>query len=199
MAEVDPMIVEFYTNPGPFEARASLALNTRPARLASRLATLLLGQGLYECNLDQIESRFRVFRRADGSMHFLRELYCAGRLRVFDSDFVVRETARGPALFEVFADLGSTSSWTSSRCREGACRSASGRSTPAACPCPRSGCGSSSGAKSSGRRGTRQPFRSTGRWRWGHGRPGDGSWPTACCDGPGGWGASTTRPDGLAN
>ena len=106
MAEVDPLIVEFYTNPGSFDARASLALNTRPARFASRLATLLMGQGLYECDLDQIEARFRVFRRADGSMHFVRELYCAGRLRVFDSDFVVRETARGPALFEVFADLG---------------------------------------------------------------------------------------------
>jgi hypothetical protein len=106
VAEVDPLIVAFYTNPGPFDARATLALNTRPARLASRLATLLMGQGLYECDLREIEAHFRVFRRADGSMHFVRELHCGGALRVFDSDFVVRETPRGPSLFEVFADLG---------------------------------------------------------------------------------------------
>lgn len=106
VAEVDPLIVEFYTNPGSFDARASLVLHTLPARFGSRLATLLMGQGLYECDLEEIEARFRVFRRADGSMHFVRELYCGGALRVFDSDFVVRETPRGPALFEVFADLG---------------------------------------------------------------------------------------------
>ena len=37
-------------------------------------------------------------------MHFIRELYCGGSFRVFDSDFIVRETSLGPTLFEVFAD-----------------------------------------------------------------------------------------------
>jgi hypothetical protein len=104
--EVHPLIVAFYTNPAPFDVKASLRLNTTLTRFGSRLATILLGQGLYESDLSEIDARFRVFRRADGSMPFVRELYCRGSLRVFDSDFVVRETLRGPALFEVFPDLG---------------------------------------------------------------------------------------------
>jgi hypothetical protein len=104
--EVHPLVVRFYTNPAPFDVKASLQLHTIPARFWSRLATLCVGQGLYESDLAEIDARFRVFRRADGSMHFVRELYCGGSFRVFDSDFVVRETPRGPALFEVFADLG---------------------------------------------------------------------------------------------
>ncbi|GAC1448045.1 MAG: hypothetical protein NVSMB9_30840 [Isosphaeraceae bacterium] len=104
--EVHPLVVRFYTNPAPFDVKASLKLNTIPAKAWSRLATLCMGQGLYESDLVEIDARFRVFRRADGSMHFVRELYCGGAFRVFDSDFIVRETPRGPALFEVFADLG---------------------------------------------------------------------------------------------
>jgi hypothetical protein len=104
--EVHPLIVRFYTNPASFDVKASLQLNTIPARFWSRLATLFVGQGLYESDLEEIDARFRVFRRADGSMHFVRELYCGGAFRVFDSDFVIRETALGPTLFEVFADLG---------------------------------------------------------------------------------------------
>jgi hypothetical protein len=104
--EVHPLIVRFYTNPAPFDVKASLRLNTIPARFWSRLATLCVGQGLYESDRAEIDARFRVFRRADGSMHFVRELYCGGSFRVFDSDFIVRETSRGPTLFEVFADLG---------------------------------------------------------------------------------------------
>jgi len=53
-----------------------------------------------------MERRFRVFRRADGSMHFIRELYSAGARRVFDSDFVVRDVRGRPTFFEVFVDLG---------------------------------------------------------------------------------------------
>jgi hypothetical protein len=104
--EVDPLVVSFYTNPAPFDVKASLRLNTIPAKFWSRLATLCVGQGLYESDQAEIDARFRVFRRADGSMHFVRELYCGGSFRVFDSDFIVRETPRGPTLFEVFADLG---------------------------------------------------------------------------------------------
>jgi len=46
--EVHPLIVRFYTNPAPFDVKASLRLNTIPARFWSRLATLCVGQGLYE-------------------------------------------------------------------------------------------------------------------------------------------------------
>jgi hypothetical protein len=104
--EVHPLIVRFYCNPALFDVKASLRLNTIPAKFWSRLATLVVGQGLYEADQAEIDARFRVYRRADGSMHFMRELYCGGAYRVFDSDFVVRETARGPRFFEVFADLG---------------------------------------------------------------------------------------------
>lgn len=105
LSEVHPLILRFYRNPSPFQVRASLHLHTLPARVASRLATLLTGQGLYEEGYSEIETRFRVFRRADGSMHFLRELICGGTLRVFDSDFVVRRRNGCSTLTEVFADL----------------------------------------------------------------------------------------------
>jgi hypothetical protein len=104
MSEVHPTVVRFYANPGRYAVRASLELHTLPARLWSLLLTLLVGQGLYESDPDPFDARFRVFRREDGSMHFVRELYPRGRLRRFDSDFVVREVAGRPAFFEVFAD-----------------------------------------------------------------------------------------------
>ena len=100
--EVHPMIRDFYANPARFSVKAALELHTLPARLWSRVATLLVGQGLYEADAGEVDARFRVFRRADGSMHFVRELYCRGALRVFDSDFVVREAT----LYEVFVDMG---------------------------------------------------------------------------------------------
>ncbi len=105
MEEVHPLIHRFYTNPSDFDVTASLQLHTLPARFWSRLATLLTGQGLFESSLDNIPARFRVFRREDGSMHFVRELYCKDTLRVFDSDFVVREVNGRPTLSEVFVDL----------------------------------------------------------------------------------------------
>ncbi|HZS98835.1 MAG TPA: hypothetical protein VFA40_18770, partial [Terriglobales bacterium] len=40
----------------------------------------------------------------DGSMHFLRELYMGETLRVFDSDFIVKNVNGVPTLFEVFVD-----------------------------------------------------------------------------------------------
>jgi hypothetical protein len=61
---------------------------------------------MYETTREEIDARFRVFRRADGSMHFIRELYCGDALRVFDSDFVIREVQGRRALFEVFVDNG---------------------------------------------------------------------------------------------
>ena len=103
--EVHPLIVQFYSNPARFHAKVSVHFSTLPARLGSMAATLLLGQGLYEAHLNAIETRFRAFRRADGSLHFVRELYCDGKLRCFDSDFVIRTLDGSPRLFEVFDDL----------------------------------------------------------------------------------------------
>ena len=101
ISEIDPMIRDFYANPSRFDVTATLRLETLPAKIWSRLLTLIFGQGLFETNLQEIPARFRIFRRADGSMHFIRELFCEGKYRVFDSDFVVRDGK----LYEVFTDL----------------------------------------------------------------------------------------------
>jgi hypothetical protein len=106
VCSVHPLVLRFYANPARFETRAWLDLDGTLARLACRVATLLLGQGLHEDARGPFEARFRTFVRADGSMHFVRELSCDGTLRVFDSDFVVREAEGRPTLVEVFADLG---------------------------------------------------------------------------------------------
>ena len=101
VAEINPLIREFYANPSRFDVTATLKLETLPAKMWSRLLTLLFGQGLFETNLTEIPARFRIFERKDGSMHFIRELYCDGKYRVFDSDFVVENGK----LYEVFTDL----------------------------------------------------------------------------------------------
>lgn len=106
VGEVHPAIVRFYGNPSRFPVRARLELRTLPARFWSRAATFLIGQGLYETPEGEIDARFRVYRRGDGSMHFVRELYLVDRLRVFDSDFVVRNVDGRPRLFEIFVDNG---------------------------------------------------------------------------------------------
>ncbi len=103
--QVHPRIVQFYGNPARFEADVNVHFSTLPARLGSIAATLMLGQGLYEAQQEKIETRFRAFRRADGSLHFLREFYCGGKLRCFDSDFVIRNLNGEPRLFEIFSDL----------------------------------------------------------------------------------------------
>lgn len=103
--QVHPLIVDFYSNPARFRAEVSVHFATLPARLVSIAATLMLGQGLYETHLDRIETHFRAFRRTDGSLHFVRELYCGDNLRTFDSDFVIRKLDGSPRLFEVFSDL----------------------------------------------------------------------------------------------
>ncbi|HEY6328615.1 MAG TPA: hypothetical protein VI756_04690 [Blastocatellia bacterium] len=105
VGQVDPAIVAFYTNPARHKVKASIKLHTTPARLWSWFATILIGQGLYESDMDDIDARFKIFRRADGSMHFVRELYCGTARRVFDSDFIVRGVNGHPAFFEVFVDL----------------------------------------------------------------------------------------------
>lgn len=104
VAEIDPLIREFYGNPSRFDVTATLKLETLPAKIWSRLLTLIFGQGLFETNLEEIPARFRIFKRRDGSMHFIRELYCDGKYRVFDSDFVVENGK----LYEVFKDLNTS-------------------------------------------------------------------------------------------
>ena len=104
IGEVHPLIVRFYQNPANFQVRVKVDLHTLPAKLWSRVITLLIGQGPYEESGNEVDAQFRVFRRRDGSMHFLRELYMGDTLRVFDSDFVVRAVNGVPALFEVFVD-----------------------------------------------------------------------------------------------
>lgn len=106
IGRVHPGIVRFYENPSRYDVRASLELNTVPARFWSWAATFLIGQGLYESHLGEFDAKFRVYRRKDGSMHFVRELYLGDRLRVFDSDFLVRPWRGRPTLFEVFLDRG---------------------------------------------------------------------------------------------
>ena len=101
VTEINPLIREFYANPSRFDVTATLKLETIPAKIWSRLLTLMFGQGLFETNLTEIPARFRIFERKDGSMHFVRELYCDGKFRVFDSDFVVKNGN----LYEVFTDL----------------------------------------------------------------------------------------------
>jgi hypothetical protein len=103
--EVHPAIIGFYANPSRYAVTASIELETLPARFWSRVATLLVGQGLYESREGEIPARFRVFRRADGSMHFVRELDCGHSRRVFDSDFIIRHVDGASRLFEVFTDI----------------------------------------------------------------------------------------------
>ena len=99
--KINPLIREFYANPSRFEVTTTLKLETLPARFWSRFLTFIFGQGLYETDLAEIPTRFRIFQRADGSMHFVRELFCNGKYRVFDSDFVIEDGK----LYEVFIDL----------------------------------------------------------------------------------------------
>ncbi|XXF79995.1 DUF4166 domain-containing protein [Myxococcaceae bacterium GXIMD 01537] len=102
VSRVDPRVVRFYANPGAWTVRASVDLRTWGARMLAWTSIRLLGQGVRECSTHLFPARFRTFRRADGSMHFVRELYCDGVLRVFDSDFVVRDGT----LYEVFVEQG---------------------------------------------------------------------------------------------
>ncbi len=102
--EVHPLIARFYQNPAHFQVRVRVDLHTLPAKLWSRVITLLIGQGPYQESGTEVDAKFGVFRRRDGSMHFLRELYMGETLRVFDSDFLVKTVGGAPTLFEVFVD-----------------------------------------------------------------------------------------------
>lgn len=103
---VDPRVAEMFDAMHRFRMTASVHLYHRAGVVAAWLATLLVGQGMYESHLDEVEARFRLFRRDDGSLHFVREFWCEESVRLFDSDFVVRDVDGRPTLLEVFSELG---------------------------------------------------------------------------------------------
>jgi hypothetical protein len=105
VAQVHPAVVAFYENPAKYDVRCTLELHTVPARLWARLLTAVAGQGLFEAGEREYESRIRTYRRADGAMHFVREVDTGRALRIFDSDFLVRPHHGRPTLFERFPDL----------------------------------------------------------------------------------------------
>ena len=106
LERVDPEVLTLFDAMHRFSMRASVHLYHRPTRWLAFWATLLVGQGMYEESLQEVEARFRLFRRADGSLHFVREFWCDESIRVFDSDFVLRDVDGRPTLLEVFGDLG---------------------------------------------------------------------------------------------
>jgi hypothetical protein len=105
VADVHPAVVGFYENPARYDLRCTLELHTTLAHVWSRLLTSIAGQGLYEAGTRTYEARIRTYRRADGAMHFVREVDTGRALRVFDSDFVVRDHRGVPTLFERFPEV----------------------------------------------------------------------------------------------
>ncbi|MFT4628160.1 MAG: hypothetical protein ACI8PZ_006855 [Myxococcota bacterium] len=106
LAALHPRVLRLFEAMHTFEMTASVHLYHRVTGWAAVVATLLVGQGMYEQHLDAVPARFRLFRRDDGSLHFVREFWCADAVRVFDSDFVVRDVDGSPTILEVFQDLG---------------------------------------------------------------------------------------------
>jgi hypothetical protein len=103
---LEPRVADFFDRMDGWALTASVRLHQRAGRWAAALGTILVGQGMYEEDLEEVDARFRLFRRDDGSLHFVREFWCADAIRVFDSDFVVREVDGRPTILEVFQDLG---------------------------------------------------------------------------------------------
>jgi len=100
-----PRVAQLFDRMDSFRLTASVHLDDARGRWAAWFATLLVGQGMYEHDLEEVDARFQLFRRDDGSLHFVREFWCADEVRVFDSDFVVRQVDGRPTLLEVFGDL----------------------------------------------------------------------------------------------
>jgi hypothetical protein len=101
-----PDVRALFASMDRFQMRISVRLHHALGRWAAWAGALLMGQGMYESHLDEVPGRFRLFRREDGSLHFVREFWCEDAVRVFDSDFVVREVGGGATLLEVFQELG---------------------------------------------------------------------------------------------
>lgn len=107
---VHPGLVRFYENPGAWDCTATLECHGRLTRWTLDAVRRVTRQGLAEVTLDRPwPARFRTFRRADGTMHFIREIWVDGVLRVFDSDFGIGRDLQGrPAVIEHFPDLDIT-------------------------------------------------------------------------------------------
>jgi hypothetical protein len=103
---LEPRVADFFDRMGAWKLTASVHLYHRVGRWAAAFGTLLVGQGMYEQDLEEVDARFRLFRREDGSLHFMREFWCADEIRVFDSDFVVRDVDGRPTILEIFSDMG---------------------------------------------------------------------------------------------
>jgi hypothetical protein len=106
MEALHPLVVQLFDRMDTFQMTAQVHLYHQFGLVLAWAATLLVGQGMYEQHLDDVDARFRLFRREDGSLNFVREFWCVDDIRVFDSDFVVREVDGRPTILEVFQDLG---------------------------------------------------------------------------------------------
>ncbi|MCO4745461.1 MAG: hypothetical protein KC912_11785 [Proteobacteria bacterium] len=105
-AKLHPTVVRLFERMDTFEMSARVHLESKLGLpVLARFATVLLGQGMYESHLEDVPARFRLFKRDDGSIHFVREFWCEDAVRVFDSDFVVRKVDGHAELVEVFQDL----------------------------------------------------------------------------------------------
>jgi hypothetical protein len=109
-AAVHPNLVRFYENPGAWDCTATLECHGWATRWALDVVRRLTRQGLAEVTLGKPwPARFRTFCRADGTMHFIREIWVDGVLRVFDSNFLVGRDVEGrAAVIEYFPDLDVT-------------------------------------------------------------------------------------------
>lgn len=105
-ARMHPVVRRLFHEMHGFRMEASVHLYHSLGWWAAFAGSILMGQGMYEQHLAAVDARFRLFQRADGSLHFLREFWCEDAVRTFDSDFVVREVDGKPTIIEVFADLG---------------------------------------------------------------------------------------------
>lgn len=106
--QLDPEVLRFFDRMGDYTIEASVRLDTGPTVALGRAAVMLVGQGMIEAHLAEVPARFRIFRREDGALHFLREFHCGDVVRVFDSDFLVAQVDGVPTLCERFVDLGLT-------------------------------------------------------------------------------------------
>ncbi|TVQ94932.1 MAG: hypothetical protein EA397_00315 [Deltaproteobacteria bacterium] len=104
--DLHPSIAQLFSAMHTFRMVVSVHLTNRLTGWLAWGATLLVGQGMYEQHLDSVPARFRLFKRPDDSLNFVREFWCDEAVRVFDSDFVVREVDGHPTLLEVFRELG---------------------------------------------------------------------------------------------
>lgn len=105
-ATLHPQVHRMFDRMDTFEMTASVDLHHRIGHALAWVGTLLVGQGMYEEHLEEVSARFRLFKREDGSLHFVREFWCVDDIRVFDSDFVVRDVDGAAAILEVFQEIG---------------------------------------------------------------------------------------------